>query len=201
MRAFSLSANVLAVALLSCGAASAGGLTILSRSPSALTVRITDAQPGALHHVTYSDGKHTFAWDNVQQPTGAASVRLTDDKSLRPQYRLRCESRVSRADPVVFDDRLKGPIVGKKRRQYGVPVSTFGGAGYLVPGVSDLQRDDYGNFWLYLDHAPYAVLKYNREFAYQFALLTPDRVLAHDTDADGNLYLLHPGNWISKHSP
>jgi len=201
MRGCSLSAGALAFMCIACSAAFPSGLAVLSRSPSALTVRIPDAQPGTLYRVTYSDGKHAFVWENVLQPTGAASVKLTDDKLLRPQNRLRCESRVSRADPVVFDDRLKGPIVGRKRRQYGVPVSTFGGAGYLVPGVSDLQRDDHGNFWLYLDHAPYAVLKYNSQFAYQFALLTPDRVLAHDTDADGNLYLLHPGNWISKHSP
>jgi len=201
MRSLSLAAGAVAIALLARSAAFAGGLTIVSRSPAALTVRIPDAQPGALYRVTYSDGKHTFVWENVQQPTGAASVKLADNEFLRPQYRLRCGSRASRADPVVFDDRLKGPIVGKKRRQYGVPVSTFGGAGFLVPGVSDLQRDDYGNFWLYLDHAPYAVLKYNSRFEYQFALLTPDRVLAHDTDADGNLYLLHPGNWMSKHSP
>ena len=200
MRVLSAGAGIVIIALLSSGAVRADGVTVLSRLPSALTVRLGGAEPGQLYHVTYSDGKHTYIWENLQ-PTGAATVRLTDDEHLRPEHRLRCESRVSRADPVVFDDMLKGPVVGKRRLQYGVPVSTFGGAGYLVPGVSDLRRDDFGNFWLYLDHAPHAVLKYNARFEYQFALLTPDRVIAHDTDAEGNLYLLHPGNWISKHGP
>jgi hypothetical protein len=80
-------------------------------------------------------------------------------------------------------------------------VSTFGGPGYLVPGLSDLKRDDLGNCWLYMDREPYAILSYNSNLEYRLALLTPGRVLAHDLDADGNLYLLHPGNWVSKHGP
>jgi hypothetical protein len=102
---------------------------------------------------------------------------------------------------VVFDDLLKGSVVDKQRLPHGVPVSTFGGPGYLVPGPSDLTRDEFGNFWLYLNHPPYSVLKYDKELRYQFALLTPEHLVAHDTDAEGNLYLLHPGNWVSKHDP
>jgi hypothetical protein len=183
-----------------CGPAFSAGLTIVERSPSALMVRLTGAQPEQLYRVTYRDAKHVFVWENLS-PDASGVVRLADDQHLRPEQRLRCESRVSRADPVVFDDLLKGPIVGKRRQPHGVPVSTFGGPGYLVPGASDLRRDDFGNFWLYLDRPPYAVLKYDSHFRYQFALLTPERVLAHDLDADGNLYLLHPDNWISKHGP
>jgi len=183
-----------------CASASPAGLTIASRSPAALAVRLTQARPGELYRVTYQDGEHTFIWENLA-PDASGLVRLADDRHLRPEYRLRCESRISRADPVIFDDLLKGVVVGKRRLPHGVPVSTFGGPGYLVPGGSDLRRDDFGNFWLYLDHPPYAILKYDSHFDYQFALLTPDRVLAHDLDAEGNLYLLHAGNWISKHGP
>jgi len=193
-------AVMLVGAALWCGAAWSAGLTVVKRSPSALMVRLTGAEPGRLYRVTYEDGRHRFVWENLS-PDEAGIVRLADDKHLRPEHRLRCESRVSRADPVVFDDLLKGAVVGKRRLQFGVPVSTFGGAGYLVPGLSDLKRDDFGNFWLYLDHPPYAILKYDPEFEYQFALLTPGPLLAHDLDSDGNLYLLHPGNWISKHGP
>ena len=178
----------------------ASEVTVLSRTPSALTLRITGAQPGQLYRVTYQDGASRFVWENLS-PDASGCVVLSDDKHLRPEYRLRCESRSSSADPVVFDDLHKGPVVGKRRVSFGVPVSTFGGPGYLVPGVSDLKRDDFGNFWLYLHHPPYALLKYDRNLRYQFALLTPDRVLAFDVDGDGNLYLLHPGNWLSKHSP
>jgi hypothetical protein len=185
---------------LSCRCALGAGIEITSRSPEALTARVIGAQPGKLYRVTYNDGKHFFIWENLA-PEASGTVRLADDRHLRPEYRLRCESRVSRGDPVVFDDLLKGPILGRRRLQHGVPVSSFGGAGYLVPGLSDLRRDDFGNFWLFLDHPPYAVLKYDSGFAYQFALLTPDRILAHDSDSEGNLYLLHPGNWISKHGP
>ena len=62
-------------------------------------------------------------------------------------------------------------------------------------------RDPRGNFWLYLDHAPYALLKYDPGFHYQFALLLPGPALAFDTDGDGNVWILHPGNWLSKHTP
>jgi hypothetical protein len=105
------------------------------------------------------------------------------------------------ADPVVFDDVLKGAVVAKSRLVFGVPVSTFGGPGYLVPGLSDLKRDDFGNFWLSVDHAPYAMLRYGPDFGYRFALLLPDAPVAHDVDGEGNLYILHQGNWVSKHGP
>jgi len=187
-------------ALLSCAPALTADLVVIGRSPSALTVRLSAAQPGHLYQARYQDERHIFIWDNLEVDS-SLNVQLTDDKHLRPEYRLRCESRISHFDPVVFDDLLKGPVVGKRRLPFGVPVSTFGGPGYLVPGATDLRRDDFGNFWLYLDHPPYALLRYGRDFEYQFALLTPGRVLAHDVDAGGNLYLLHPGNWISRHSP
>lgn len=176
------------------------GLSVVERTPSAVTVRIDNARPGQLYRVTYNDGDHQFVWENLS-PDTSGLVCLTDDRHLRPQDRLRCESRLDREDPVVFDDLLKGPIVGSRRLQFGVPVSTFGGPGYLVPGVSDLKRDDFGNFWLYLDHRPYAIMKYGPGFEYEFALLMPDRVLAFDLDASGNLYTLHPGNWISRRGP
>jgi len=175
-------------------------VTIISGTPSALTVRLSPAQPGQLYRITYRDATHRFVWENLS-PDASGRVVLTDDRHLRPEYRLRCDSRSSPADPVIFDDLHKGPVVGRRRVPFGVPVSTFGGPGYLVPGVSHLKRDEFGNFWLYLHHPPYALLKYDRKLEYQFALLTPDEIIAFDTDTDGNLYLLHPGNWLSKHSP
>ncbi len=181
-------------------AAAQPAVAIVKATPSALTVRITPSRPGRLYRVTYRDGKHQFTWENLA-PDASGRVVLTDDKHLRPEQRLQCESRLSAGDPVVFDDWLKGPVLAKRRAPFGVPVSTFGGPGYLVPGVSELKRDDYGNFWLYLHHPPHALLKYDRNLVYQFALLMPDRVIAFDTDAEGNLYVLHPDNWISKHSP
>jgi hypothetical protein len=196
--------RVCALAMLVVGvlaqAALAASLTVVERSPAALTVRVSESAPGHLYRITYQDRKHRFVWENLS-PDASGTVVLADDRHLRPEYRLRCQSRVSPADPVVFNDLLKAPVVGKRRLPFGVPVGTFGGAGYLVPWISDLKRDDYGNSWLYLDRPPYAVLKYDARFTYQFALLTPGRVVAHDADADGNLYLLHPDNWISKHDP
>ncbi len=183
-----------------CGGAFGAGIEVTARSPRELTVNLADAEGGRLYRVTLRHADHRFVWENLT-PDGEGMVRLRDDKHLRPEYRLQCESRVSRDDPVVFDDLRKSAVVGKRRRRFGVPVSTFGGPGYLVPGVSDLKRDDFGGFWLYMDRPPYAVLKYDSEWGYQFALLTPGRVLAHDLDAKGSLYLLHPGNWVSKHGP
>ena len=178
----------------------AARVSVVERSPSALRVRLDEAAAGRLYRLTYRDERHAFVWENLS-PNESGEVVLQDDRHLRPEQRLRCESRLSRADPVTFDDLRKGPIVGKRRLPYGVPVSTFGGPGYLVPGVSDLKRDDFGNSWVYFDRPPYAILKYDSHFSYQFALLLPDRLLAHDTDASGRLYLLHPGNWISRHGP
>ena len=195
--------TILAAALLACGSASsarAAGVKVVSRAPAALEVTVAEAKPGPLYRVTYDDGAHHYVWENLS-PEASGRVRLTDDKHLRPEHRLRCESSTSTTDPVVFDDFTKGTLLGKRRLTFGAPVSTFGGPGYLVPGISKLTRDRYGNFWLYLDHPPYAVLKYDSHFAYQFALLLPGPALAQDVDGDGNLYLLHPGNWISKHGP
>ena len=192
----------LLIAAIACLGASSfsEGLEVVERTPSALAVRLEKGEPGTLYRVIYDDGKRRFVWENTS-PGESGEIRLQDDKHLRPEYRLQCESRTSPLDPVIFDDELKAPISGTRRLLFGVPVSTFGGAGYLVPGVSCLRRDDFGNTWLYLDHSPYAILKYNAAFEYQFALLTPEGVLAHDLDAKGNLYVLHPGNWVSKHGP
>ena len=195
--------TILAAALLACGSASsarAAGVKVVSRAPAALEVTVAEAKPGLLYRVTYDDGAQHYVWENLS-PEASGRVRLTDDTHLRPEHRLRCESSTSTTDPVVFDDFTKGTLLGKRRLTFSAPVSTFGGPGYLVPGISKLTRDRYGNFWLYLDHPPYAVLKYDSHFAYQFALLLPGPALAQDVDGDGNLYLLHPGNWISKHGP
>jgi hypothetical protein len=199
-RLLSVAVCLLAAGLLVREGAHAASLTIVARTPSALTLHISDSARGQLYRIAYQDAKHPFVWENLS-PAEAGQVVLTDDQHLRPEYRLRCESRVSPADPVVFSDLLKAPVSGKRRVLFGVPVSTFGGPGYLVPGISGLKRDEFGNSWLYLDHSPYAVIKYDATFVYQLALLTPGPILAHDLDADGNLYLLHPGNWISKHNP
>ncbi len=195
-----LRAVAAAVCALWCGAAFASGVEVVERRPDELRVRLAQAEAGRLYRVILHYEDHRFVWENLE-PGEGGTVRLRDDRHLRPEHRLGCESRVSRGDPVVFDDLLKGAVVGKRRRRFGVPVSTFGGPGYLVPGVSDLRRDEFGNFWLYLDRPPYGVLKYDSEWEYQFALLSPDRVMAHDVDAEGKIYLLHPGNWISKHGP
>jgi len=171
---------------------------VLERSPSRLEVRLLGSETGALYRLIYEDDRHRFVWENLNPGTDGV-VSLADDKYLRPEYRLRCESRSHPADPVVFDDLIKGEIVAKKRLPFGVPVSTFGGAGYLVPGVADLKRDGFGNCWLYLDHPPYALLKYGPGFRYQFALLLPAPLVDFDLDGDGDLYILHQDNWISKH--
>jgi hypothetical protein len=197
-------ATLAALALAATSPAWALGLSVAQRTPHAVTVRIIDTQSSRqsdeLFRVTYDDGRHRFVWENLQpDPTGL--LWLKDDRHLRPEYRLRCEPRTHIADPVVFDDLHKGAVAGKKRYPFGVPVSTFGGPGYLVPGLSDLKQDDFGNLWLYLDHAPHAILKYSPDLAYRFALLLPEAPVAHDLDADGNLYVLHPGNWVSKHGP
>jgi hypothetical protein len=183
-----------------CGPGLAEKVSVVQRTPSALTVRIEKAAPAKLYRVSYDDGKHRFVWENLS-PNASGLATLADDRHLRPEHRMRCESRTAPSDPVLFDDLLKGAVVGQKRLPFGVPVSTFGGPGYLVPAVSDLKRDGFGNFWLYLEHEPHAILKYGPDFGYQFALLLPDAPVAHDTDGDGNLYILHPGNWLSKHGP
>jgi len=180
--------------------AAAADIEIVARTPASLTVRLPAGGTTSLYRVTYEDLSHRFVWDNLS-PDANGLVRLTDDKHLRPEFRLQCESSTGISDPVVFDDRLKGPIATKTRARCGVPVSTFGGPGYLVPGLADLTRDGCGDFWLYLDHEPHALLKYDANFTYQFALLLPDAPVAHDLDASGNLWILHEGNWISKHSP
>lgn len=179
---------------------SAAPIVVAERAPDVLKIRLPNPLPDTLYRVTYDDGDHRFVWENLV-PDVSGLVRLRDDKHLRPLDRLRCESRVTSSDPVIFDDFTKGVVVGRHRMTFGAPVSTFGGAGYLVPGISELTRDPYGNFWLYLDHPPYVVLKYDATFAYQFALLLPGPILAQDVDGEGNLYLLHPGNWVSRHGP
>jgi len=163
-------------------------------------VRLTGTNPGRLYRVTYADGKHTFVWENLS-PDASGEVQLADDRHLQPESRLRCESRTSDSDPVVFDDFTKGLVIAKRRLPFGVPVSTFGGPGYLTPGLSELTRDNFGNFWLYLDRPPYAVLKYDARFRYQFALLLPGQILAQDVDAAGNLYLLHPATGSRSTTP
>jgi hypothetical protein len=196
----SATAAVAILVLAAASGASARGIRVVERAPHELTARIPEAQPNQLFRVTYDDGQHRFVWENLT-PDSTGAVRLRDDKHLRPEHRLRCESRTHVADPVVFDDLQKGVVAGKRRHSFGVPVSTFGGPGYLVPGLSDLKRDDFGNLWLYLDHPPYAILKYSADLTYGFALLLPDACLAHDLDAAGNLYILHRDNWVSKHGP
>jgi len=191
---------LLVAALFSAAPALPAAVSVAQSTPHALTLQLTEADPAQLYRITYQDPEHRFIWENLS-PTDSGLVVLADDRHLLPEYRLQCESRTSRVDPVIFNELLKAPIVGRRRLPFGVPVSTFGGPGYLVPGPSDLKRDDFGNFWLYLDHPPHALLKYGPAFQYRFALLTPDRVIAHDLDADGDLYLLHPGNWVSKHGP
>jgi len=201
MRHVSMAAAATFAAFLVCSsAAAAADLEIVAGTPAQLTARLHHVEPDRLYRIAYDDGEHRFVWENLS-PAQDGMVRLGDDKHLRPEYRLGCESQTGIGDPVVFNDLLKAPIAGKRRLRFGVPVSTFGGPGYLVPGLSDLERDDYGNFWLYLDRPPYAILKYNGDWEYQFALLAPGPVLAHDVDAQGNLYLLHPDNWLSKHGP
>ncbi len=180
--------------------ASAAAVTVLARTPTRVTLQLPEAKPDTLYRVTYADGAHRFVWENLA-PDPRGAVGLTDDKHLRPEYRLRAESRTSVQDPVVFSDFTKGARTGHRRLPFGVPVSSFGGPGYLVPGLSTLVRDIHGGFWLYLDHPPYALLKYDAHFAYRLALLLPDKPLAFDTDGAGNLWVLHPGNWLSKHSP
>ncbi len=194
-------AAIFVVALSSAAAgARAAGPIVLERSPSELTVRLTESRQDQLYRVVYDDGEHRFVWENLS-PDSSGLVCLRDDKHLRPEHRLRCESQTHPSDPVIFDDVLKGPVVAKSKRPFGVPVSTFGGAGYLAPGLSDLRRDEFGNFWLHLDHQPYAIFKYSPTLEYRYALLLPGAPVAHDVDGDGNLYILHAGNWISKHGP
>jgi len=191
---------LLALALAPVTSAPAAAVKVVTRDPAHLVVRLTDVTPGTRYRVTYRNGKRQFVWENLA-PDASGAVTLTDDSHLRPEYRLRCESRTSAQDPVVFDDFTKGTVLSRRRQPFGVPVSTFGGPGYLVPGLSSLVRDPRGNFWLYFDHPPYALLKYDAKLLYQFALLLPGKALAFDTDGEGNVWVLHPGNWLSKHGP
>lgn len=74
-------------------------------------------------------------------------------------------------------------------------------SGYRPPVASDLRRDPFGSFWLYLDRPPYRIRSYDASFVYRFGIEFSRRVLAHDTDADGNLYVLCEGNRVSRHAP
>ena len=89
---------LLALSSLAAGVSAAAEVAVLTRAPARLEVRLPNPAAGALYRVTYHDGKHTFVWENLQ-PDASGEVQLTDDRHLRPEYRLRCESRTDPRRP------------------------------------------------------------------------------------------------------
>jgi hypothetical protein len=150
--------------------------------------------------VTYRGEGREFIWENLV-PSEKGELVLKDDRHLRPEYRLRCSSRAAEDDPAVFDDFTKGEVEGRRRLTYGVPVSTFGGPGGIVPGPALLKRDVRGGFWLYLSEGRPRLTKYDAGLSYQFSLRLPAAVVDFDTDGNANLYALLEGNRVLRCNP
>ena len=174
----------------------AGSLAIVAALPHQLKVRLPNSEPG-LYTVRYQQGPNTFVWENLT-PGSDGAMLLQDDAHLQPTQRLRCPSRGTATDPAFFNDFTKAPLVDKSRAPFGIPVSTFGGPGYLTSAPTWLHRDSVGNFWLYQDQRPWRISAFDRSFNYRFTLLFPRRILALDSDPQANLYVLQEGNYLSR---
>ena len=176
-----------------------GQVEILSAQPHQLKVRLPAADPG-LYTLRYQGPGASFIWENLQ-PAADGTVVLKDDRHLQPGQRLRCPSRGTVSDPAFFDDFTKANLSGKQRLPYGIPVSTFGGPGYLCSAPTWLHRDSRGNFWLYQDIRPWRITSFDSDFNYRFSLVFPTRIIALDSDAEANPYLLQEGNLLSRFDP
>jgi len=172
-------------------------LEILAAKPEQLAAHIKDADAAALYTVRYQSPTATFTWENLQ-PDSDGKILLRDDGHLQPQQRLLCRSRGTETDLAFFDDFTKAEMSGKRRLQYGVPVSTFGGAGNLSSAPTWLHHDRAGNFWLYQEVRPWRIAAFDADFNYRFTLVFPARVLAMDSDSQANLYVLQEDNYLSR---
>ncbi len=172
-------------------------LEIVSTQPHELGIRLPNAEAGSLYRVRYQGAGAAFVWENLQ-PGADGAVMLLDDRHLQPKQRLQCASRGTEADPAYFDDFSKAESAGKTRLTYGVPVSTFGGPGYLSSAPTWLQRDSRGGFWLYQDRRPWRIVAFDGDFNYRFTLVFPGRVLGFASDMQANLYVLQEGNLLSR---
>ena len=182
-------------------APAAGGpapVELIAALPHQLQIRLPNAEPGR-YTLRLKSGTQEFVWENLA-PAADGALLLRDDAHLRPEQRLRCPSRGSETDPAYFDDFTKADS-GRPRPPFGVPVSSFGGAGYLASAPTWLHRDSLGNFWLYQQLRPWRLVSFDAEFNYRFSLVFPTRLLALDSDLQGNLYVLQEGNWLSCFAP
>jgi hypothetical protein len=177
--------------------APAAGVEIGSAQPHRLALRLPGVDPEHLYTVRAKTAAGTFVWENLK-PAPGGGVILQDDGHLQPAQRLRCPSRGMEIDPSFFDDFSKAQWQGKRRLPYGVPVSTFGGAGYLSTAPTWLERDSRGGFWLYQALRPWRVTCFDEQFNYRFTLVFPHAVTALTTDARGNVYVLEAENYLSR---
>ncbi len=172
------------------------GIEIISALPHQLKIRLPGVQPD-FYSVHYQGPGAAFTWENLM-PAADGTVVLKDDRHLKPEQRLRCPSRGTRSAPAFFDDFTKSNFSGKQRLPHGIPVSTFGGAGYLSSAPTWLHRDRHGNFWLYQDIRPWRIVAFDSDFNYRFTLVFPTRILALDSDPEANLYVLQEENFLSR---
>jgi hypothetical protein len=176
--------------------APAGDLKIIQAAPGELTVQLADFAPDSLYTIQARSKAGDFTWENLKpQPGGIFQLR--DDGHLQVAQRLRCSSRGMATDPAYFDDLSKGQEQGKSRFPYGVPVSTFGGPGFLASAPTWVERDGRGGFWIYQDLRPWRVVSFDENFHYRFTLVFPHRLLALASDPQAKLYVLEEGNYLS----
>jgi hypothetical protein len=177
--------------------AEAGGqIEILSAQPHQLKIRLAGAAPG-LYTLHCKNPRGSFTWENLR-PDAEGVVILKDDNRLLPRLRLACPSRGTESDPAFFDDFTKADYSSRQRLPFGIPVSTFGGAGHLCSAPAWVQRDVQGSFWIYQDLRPWRIVSFDSQFNYRFSLVFPTRILALDSDPQGNLYVLQEGNFLSR---
>jgi len=174
-----------------------GGVEILQAQPHSLKVRLAGVNPETLYTIRAQTPAGIFIWENLK-PQADNSLLLQDDGHLQAGLRLRCPSRGLETDPAYFDDYNKGQWQGKHRLPYGVPVSTFGGPGYLATAATWVERDVRGNFWIYQDLRPWRIANFDENFNYRFSLAFPHRLKALTCDAQARLYVLEEGNLLSR---
>lgn len=178
-------------------AASAAQVEVVEAHANRLRVRIPSADPDALYTVKYTSNAGTFTWNDLK-PGADGTVLLQDDRHLLLSQRLGCRSVGTETVSAIFDDLTKAETGVRQQLSYGIPVSSFGGPGFLSSAPTWIHRDQSGRFWIYQDQRPWKIMAYGPDFEYRFSLVFFDRVLALDTDADGTLYVLQEGNTVSR---